>query len=128
MVIPNLFVLVAIVARLLCLVAEFIIYGMDAWRVLVNNTIAAVIVLVFLFVMSKLTKGGLGAGDVKIYTALGFLCGIGCVFYTLLFTMIISAIFSIVLLILKKKKLKDSFPMGPFICLGYGLSIILALA
>lgn len=128
MVIPNLLVLFMLIGRLVCFIVELLVYGKVALSLFVNNLIVGLLVLVILFIMSKLTKGGLGAGDVKLYGSLAFMCGFGCAFYTLFLTLIVSAIFSIVLLILKKKRLKDSFPMGPFILFGYGLTIIFALA
>ena len=127
-VIPNLFVLILVAGRLLCLIPEVIVYGSDAWRLLLSNFLVAILTLLFLFIMSKISKGGLGAGDIKLFGALAFLFGFNAVFCSLLFSLLASALVSIILLILKKKKLRDSFPMGPLICLGCGLTIILALA
>ena len=127
-IIPNIFVLVLLAARILISIAEFITIGLDAWKLLANNLLVAIVVVVFLFIMSRITKGGLGEGDIKLYGAIGFLCGLYAMFFTLFFALLASAIVSIILLISKKKKLRDSFPMGPLICLGYGLTIILSLA
>lgn len=127
-VIPNLFVFVLLVGRLLIVIAEFILYGLDAWTSPVGDLIFALVVGLLLFIAAKLTKGGLGAGDIKLFTALTFMCGLQSVFFTLLFSLLASALFSIVLLILKKKKLRDCFPMAPFILFGFGLTIILSIA
>lgn len=127
-VIPNLFVLVLLIGRLLIAITEFIVYGLDAWVSPVGDLICALVVGLLLFIASKLTKGGLGAGDIKLFTALCFMCGLQCVFFTLLFSLLASALVSIVLLIFKKKKLRDCFPMAPFILFGFGLTIILSIA
>lgn len=127
-VIPNLLVLILLAGRLLCLIPEVIVYGNAAWGSLLGNFLVAVITVVLLFIVSKISKGGLGAGDIKLFGALAFLFGLRGMFFSLFFSLLASALVSITLLILKKKKLRDSFPMGPLICFGCGLSIILALA
>ena len=127
-IIPNLFVLALLISRVLVLIAELVTSGVDALKLFANNLLVCIGIVVFLFIMSRITKGGLGEGDIKLYGAIGFMCGLYTVFFTLFFALLASAIVSIILLLLKKKKLRDSFPMGPLICLGYGLAIILSLA
>lgn len=127
-VIPNLFVLILLGGRIVFFIAELFIYGQTALMLLLNNFVVGIVVMVFLLIMSKITRGGLGAGDIKLYAALGFLCGVNTVVFALFFALVLSAVLSIILLILKKKKFRDSFPMGPFVCLGCGLTIILSVA
>lgn len=127
-VIPNVFVLVLLLGRLIFFIVEFFVPGIDAVRVIINNFLVALIVGIFLFIMSRLTRGGLGAGDIKLFSSIAFLCGLNAVVFTLIFALLATALFSIILLILKKKQMRDSFPMGPFIGLGCGLTVILALA
>lgn len=127
-VIPNLLVLILLLSRFVFLVFDLFNPQREAWRLLLNSFLISLIILAFLIIMSKITRGGLGAGDIKLYAALAFVGNLNSVVFTLFFALLGSALLSIVLLILKKKKMRDSFPMGPFICLGFGLTIILGLA
>ena len=127
-IIPNLFVLVLLGARIIFFIIELFVLGSSAWMLLLNNFLVGIGIMFFLIIMSKITRGGLGAGDCKLYGALGFLCGMNTVLYALLFALIISAMLSLILLISRKKRLRDSFPLGPFVCLGCGLTIILSVA
>ena len=127
-VIPNLCCIALLGARLLVLIPELIIDWQKALYSLANGAIAMVIMAFFLLVMSKITRGGLGMGDIKLYCCIGFMCGIRAVCYSLLFGMILLTLAALALMIIKQYKLKDEIPMGPFILLGYGLTIILSLA
>ncbi len=127
MIIPNLCSIVLLCARALTIVYEFIWLQELALAWLLNSVIAAIASLLLLLIMKKVTGGGLGMGDVKLFSSLGFLCGIQAVCYTLLLAFLLCAILSAVLLISKKKTLKDSLPLGPFIWLGYGIGALLSL-
>lgn len=76
---------------------------------------------------SLFVKNGIGAGDIKLYGVLGFLLAFRGIFNVLLYSMVVSAITGIVLLISKKKKSKDSLPLAPFTLIGVAVSIILGV-
>lgn len=76
---------------------------------------------------SLFVKNGIGAGDIKLYGILGFLLAFRGIFNVLLYSMIVSAITGIVLLISKKKKTKDSLPLAPFTLIGVTVAIILGV-
>lgn len=125
--IPNVCVLILLAGRVLSIIAEMIVGDGTLLLSLLNSLIAGIACLIFLFLASKITGGGIGYGDIKLFAALGFLCGTRAVVYTLLLSVFICSIVSVVLLISKKKKLKDGLPMGPFIWVGFAITVILAL-
>lgn len=127
LIIPNICSIILIIGRVISIVYEFIRVSDKALILLFNSVLALIICLLMLFVSSKITKGGIGYGDIKILSSVGFLCGIRAALYTLLFSFLLCAILSSLLLISKKKKLKDSLPLGPFIWIGYGVSILLSI-
>lgn len=127
MIIPNVCSVVLLVARLVTVLIELVVAKNEAWVWLLNSLIALVASLLLLIIMSKVTHGGLGMGDVKLFSSLGFLCGIRAVCFTLMFAFLICALVSTGLLITKKKQLKDSLPLGPFIWLGYGVTVLLSI-
>jgi len=72
-------------------------------------------------------KGSIGAGDVKLFAAIGFVLGfsdlIGAMFYCFLF----SAIIGLILLVFKKAKMHDSIAMAPFAFLGVFVAVLFAM-
>jgi prepilin signal peptidase PulO-like enzyme (type II secretory pathway) len=66
-----------------------------------------------------ITKGkGMGGGDVNLGAFLGLALGFPLGVLALMLSFVTGAIFSIVLIILRKKKIGSSIPFGPFLVLG----------
>lgn len=63
-------------------------------------------------------KEGMGFGDVKLMAALGFLFGLKNILVITILSFTLGAIISIVLIILKVKKIDSYIPFGPFIVMG----------
>lgn len=127
MIIPNICSMVLLTGRLVTVLIELVASKNEALVWLINSLIALVASLLLLLITSKVTHGGLGMGDVKLYSSLGFLCGIRAVCFTLMFAFLACALVSTWLLITKKKQLKDTIPLGPFIWLGYGVTVLLSI-
>ena len=125
--IPNLCSLILLGGRVITVICEFIWMREEALVWLFNSLLALVVSLLLLLLMSKATHGGLGMGDVKLFASLGFLCGIRAVCFSLVFAFFLCALASTVLLIARKKHLKDALPLGPFIWLGYGITVLLSI-
>ena len=77
-----------------------------------------------LFLIALFGKSALGMGDVKMFLVLGLLYGLSDAYSILLFSLIIMAIVSLVLLATKKVTVKTSIPVAPFVVLGFILCII----
>jgi prepilin signal peptidase PulO-like enzyme (type II secretory pathway) len=90
------------------------------------GVIGGVIPFVGLLALSRLTRGGLGMGDVKLFGALGFLVGLYATISTLFLALLICVAASFVLLIAKKRGLKDKLPFAPFILAGFTAAMILS--
>lgn len=127
MLIPNICSVVLLVCRGISIILEFIFFRDTAVSSLVDSAITLVIVLVLLLVMSRVTHGGLGMGDVKILSSIGFLCGLRSVMVSMMMAFILCALFSTYLLLSKKEHFKDAIPLAPFIWAGYGIGIILSI-
>ena len=126
-IIPNILVLIFLVAGVVIGLIEILHYHLGWREVLFQSLGSLFILLLFLLLMVFLSKGGLGMGDVKLYAAIAFYSGISAACIILLFSFILCAITFIPFLLLKKIKIKDAFPMGGFIFAGYGISLILSL-
>lgn len=71
-----------------------------------------------LFAISLIFPASLGLGDGLIFTICGIYLGINFTIQLLFLSLVISCIFSI-LLIIKKHSLKYQFPLAPFIFVSY---------
>jgi prepilin signal peptidase PulO-like enzyme (type II secretory pathway) len=81
--------------------------------------VGAVIICLFFLLLVWATKGrGMGWGDVKLGFLIGLVNGFPYGFEAIFFGFVFGAIYSLVLILLKKKTVKDTIAFGPFLILG----------
>ena len=123
--IPN------IVSALMCAISVIVfiaeaIWFQDYFKIaVVSCLIAAVVCFVFLILVYLICRGGFGMGDVKLICSMIILSGVAISVYSVFAGLLICLAVTVVLLITKKKGIKDELPFGPFIFLGYIISLIL---
>lgn len=125
-IIPNLLILAGLGVRVAIYVAEFFLYNEVFAPQIKSDLIGLAFGFGFLLIVSLISRGALGFGDVKLFGIIGIMSGTICTYYTLVFCLIVSALVSTVLLITKKKGRKDSIPFGPCILIGYFVAIALS--
>lgn len=125
-IIPNYISLTLIVGRVILAIFEFI-FTNDALGYLISSLIGGSACILLLIIANKISKGGIGGGDIKLLTCIGFVCGLQEVVTTMLLAVVVCIIVSVVLLLLKKLTTKDHLPFGPFIYLGFMLMSLLAV-
>lgn len=74
-----------------------------------------------------ISRGGIGAGDVKLLAVVGSYVGSGSIFAVVFLTVVAAAIYGIVMLLLKKIKLKEEMPFAPFVLIGTILVMALGM-
>ncbi len=125
-IIPNFFILIGLGFRLIIYIIEFFAYKAIFWEQFKSDMIGVALGFGFLLIVSLITGGALGFGDVKLFGVIGIISGAICTYYTLILCLIVSTIISVVLLITKKKGRKDSIPLGPSILIGYFIALVLS--
>lgn len=125
MLIPNKCSLVLLLGGLICLVGEWIGSGAFPVAEMVACLLSAGIILVVMLIMVFVTKGGFGMGDVKIISSFAFVCGLSAACYVVTAALLFCALISSLLLLTKKKQIKDLLPLGPFLWLSLGVMIVL---
>lgn len=129
-IIPNVLIIVILVSGAFFLIASIVysfIYGIDMFEVPIDR-ILGLLFAFFVFMLARyLSKGNLGAGDVKLFTALGFLLGVSPIINIAFYTLVSSAVVAVYFLVTKKKNLKDSIPIGPFVIVGIIICIVLGV-
>lgn len=123
--IPNLFTGLTALLAALFLITGFVTAQVGAYGYLNSSLFAAAASAAVLTIGSVLSHHGIGIGDIKLISALGLMGGVYITGGTLFFATLLCALFSIWLLITRKKTMKESVPFGPFILFGYMLTICL---
>lgn len=90
--------------------------------VMFNRILGFFIVSVPMCIISILTKGSIGGGDIKLMAVAGIFLGWKCSIYAFIYGMFGSGIYGIYLFLWKKQGRKAMFPLGPFLCVGIMLS------
>ena len=80
---------------------------------------------IILLIFRLISRGGLGAGDVKLFALIGFYFGIIPMMNILFYTTFFAAITASFLLITKKAKMKSTLALGPFAFIGLNIYYIL---
>jgi Flp pilus assembly protein protease CpaA len=111
--------------RLILFPVEYFMLSSKFFPMFIECIISAAGCFVVLMLISFISRGGIGMGDVKLFASLAFITGFYSTLNTLLYGLILCALISIVLLFFTSKKAKDKVPFAPFIYLGFIISIIL---
>ncbi len=77
----------------------------------------------FIYLVILVTKGGMGHGDIWILGLVGVALGPILTIVSFFFTSIIGGITAVTLLILKKKTSKEGIPFGPFLIIGFFITL-----
>ena len=125
--IPNIFPLVLFILGLVFLLIEYLTNRDIFMDYLASCGIAFLGPLVLLSIVGMVTGKGIGAGDIKLISTLGLIGGVYTLGGTLIFAAVGCSAAALYLLIFKKKNLKSSLPFGPFIAVGYLITVIIGI-
>lgn len=91
--------------------------------------LVAFVISVFFLFLILLTKGrGMGGGDLKLGFLIGLVNGYPYAFLAIFLGFVYGALYSIVLIILGRKSMKDTIPFGPFLVLGSITTLLFGVA
>jgi len=83
------------------------------------TVLSAIGISAFFYLLIFITKGkGMGGGDAKLGFLIGLFNGFPLNIFGIFAGFLTGAVFSLVLIVLKKKKMKDTIAFGPFLVLG----------
>lgn len=117
--IPNWLVLSFFIEGTVLLVVEIILNSDDFLAVIVRCAAGLLFCLVLFYILSRLTKDGIGMGDIKLISVIGWIIGLSSALISILFSLICCSVVTAFLLATKRKKKTDSIPFSPFILAGY---------
>lgn len=119
--IPNRLLLIGFAGRLAGILLEWLVGGGNVYNTLLFSGVGMLagggIILICMFV----AKGGIGAGDVKLYALIGAYLGLAGLINVMFYSLFSAALVGIVLLVSKLAKRKSTLPMAPFVFLGLNM-------
>lgn len=116
--ISNLFFIILLGTFLICSFLEWIILKESLLTLLSGGFISGLIIFVFFMLLRLVSKGGIGYGDIKLCTGMGFAFGLyGCI-YVLIIGQLVALILVILGLLLHKLTMKGTIPLAPFLFIG----------
>ncbi|WP_400242647.1 A24 family peptidase [Niallia sp. JL1B1071] len=92
-----------------------IIIPQNTWIFSISGAAVGFFLLLFLAVISK---GGMGGGDIKLFTVIGFVLGPKLVLLAFFLASLFGAVIGIIGMLLKHFKKREPIPFGPYIVLG----------
>lgn len=125
--IPNIYPLVLAVSGIICLGIGYFSNQAGATAYVVSSAIATIGVAVCLLLAKVLTNQGIGLGDIKLLCALALMGGVYTICGTMFFAMTACAVLAVILLATKKKNMQSALPFGPFIFVGYLITIFASI-
>lgn len=100
-------------------IITFLYYGYSLNVGILPHLISGVLAGLFFLVLFLFTKGkGMGFGDVKFSAFMGLLLGFPGVVYALYIAFLTGGVVSFILILWKKKNLKNTIAFGPFLVFG----------
>ncbi|MCQ2417726.1 MAG: A24 family peptidase [Oscillospiraceae bacterium] len=103
----------------------FILWGMlaekDSIYTLISSLVAMAIGGGIILISIFISKGKVGAGDMRLYAFIGFGFGLTGLVQVMIYSMFLAALVGVILLIFRKADKSSEMPMGPFILIGLTL-------
>jgi leader peptidase (prepilin peptidase) / N-methyltransferase len=84
------------------------------WDSLVGAAVGFILLLLIAFV----SKGGMGGGDIKLFSLIGFVLGLKLLLLSFFLSTLYGAVFGILAMLFKLVKKRQPIPFGPFIVVG----------
>ena len=125
--IPNRLRLFLLWGRIFLLLLEWLVFPSMGLSLLISSALGMLLGGGLFLLAHFIARGGIGMGDVKLFGVIGCYAGAGTIMPLIFLTIMISAVYSIVLLLLKKIKLKEELPFAPFVLIGTILTLAIGI-
>lgn len=125
-VVPNIILLIMLGLWAL-IISSSLFINMDIYvQMLIRYAIGGAIGGGMFLFTYLITKGQMGAGDVKLAFLIGLYLGSARILIVTLMGTVLCFVFSIIIVLLKRIGLKDSIPMVPFLAIGVWIILLIS--
>lgn len=125
--IPNKYLLIMTGIRTFLLIVEWFVYPIYGMSILLSSLMGVAIGAGVFGLCYLISRGGMGAGDVKLMATLGYYMGGADIMFVMILAAVFSAVYSIVNLARKKTNLKAEIPFAPFVLAGTSVAMMLGV-
>lgn len=125
-IIPNKLLLALLILRIIIFGAEALLYRNRIKYLLSDYLLGALCLGGFFMIMLAVFKNGIGMGDVKLFAVMGLYQGLWGAINSVCFSLAVSFVIAIALLISKRKSRKDVISFGPSILAGTVIAVCLS--
>jgi leader peptidase (prepilin peptidase)/N-methyltransferase len=106
-----------------------VIGGADVREHVISSVLGGVVAGGLFFILTLITRGGLGLGDAKLAFFIGAVLGLFPVFTSptlraLLYGVLLGGVVAVLLLITRRRGMRDFIPYGPYLCAGGVLALM----
>lgn len=123
--IPNTFILLGIIERIVILIFEIILNDSYIIHTLISELIAVSALLLAGILCTLCIKNSIGYGDFKLFIVMGLMLGLEGIWSSIFMSLFASFFICLFLILVKKKKRTDSIPFGPSLAIGTFISVLL---
>ena len=123
--IPNELIFFIIAERVVFFIPEFFMYPDEIVSLLISSFSGMLTCGMMMLICRIISRKGIGAGDVKLFAAAGFMTNLYGAVNILFYSLLVASAVSIFLLLFKKAKANSTVPMAPFIFAGTIFYIVL---
>lgn len=124
-IIPNKLLLFMFVIMAVILAGEITVKP-SYWLDILKSAGGGMLLGFLIFFLARIfSRKSVGMGDVKLAAVLGWYLGGSLIWFDIVVSLSLAALYSIVQLILKKLNMKDSIPLAPFFSVGTILILLL---
>lgn len=116
--IPNKILLALLIFRFCGIIIESALGEASILNTVIFSVVGMLVGGFFMLTCMFISRGGIGAGDMKLYALVGFYFGLSGIIQVMFYSLLLAAVFSICMLISRKAKMKSTLPMAPFILSG----------
>lgn len=118
LIIPNGILIFLIIVRTIILVTDLIEHSSFAFLILSSAGLGIIYGSIVFLIVRLFAKKSIGMGDIKLLAVVGYYLGSTSIIPALVVSLIIAAVYSLIMLIRKKMTLKDTFSFAPYIAAG----------
>lgn len=95
------------------------------WQPFLGSVLSAIVAALFFVLLIVITRGrGMGWGDVKFVLFIGLIVGFPNAIVAIFLAFLSGAVFSVGLILLRKKHFGQTIPFGPFLSIGAFLALL----
>lgn len=123
--IPNKILLAGLLFYLALFIAEAFLEPWNIRYVAVSAGVSAAALLLAGMLCRLFAPGSVGFGDLKLFMILGLYLGLGNIWNAVFYTLLLSFVVSVFLLVTKRASRKSVMPFAPFLLFGTLLAVFL---